>query len=170
MYVPYVFLWFLKTGKCLGQCGLVFFRSRNWWFFMPEQLTNTGAVTTTLNSENWKTGSLQFCLYEYWSDKHWISEWSNSFSPERPRALVTSVAEGELRVHVFPTTAALTFPTLLSPFYLYYIFPTLLSPFYLYYILTISLLHLKLVTSHSHLLSGLRNLEYNPTHPQICRH
>lgn len=54
-------------------------------FFMPKQLTNIGAVTATLNCENWTTGTPQFCLYEHWPEKHWISEWSNSFCPQRSR-------------------------------------------------------------------------------------
>lgn len=52
---------------------------------MPKQLTNIGAVTATLNCENWMTGTPQFCVNEHRPDKHWISEWSNSFCPQRSR-------------------------------------------------------------------------------------
>lgn len=73
-----------KDGEVFGTAW-GFSHSKNWWFFMPKQLANIGAATTPLNCENWMAGTPQFCLHEHWPDKHWISEWSNSFCPQRPR-------------------------------------------------------------------------------------
>lgn len=100
----------------------------------------------------WELNDWYYLVLFIWilTDKHWASKRSNCFSPQRPTILVTSLAEGELWVRCFCSHCSVSISNVTVTF-----------------LCIAALLHLKSVTSHSHICSGVRNLEYHPTRPQI---